>query len=478
MGSGILDRKAFGNEFKGSKFNFSDKLQKTGKIKFYLHPKGSIGKRDRIRLERVVKYTPEGKDKEVEDIWGVYRHHEKDDITEQFLKWLANQDDIDADDVVLSITAGGKTNEYTKGDLLGLKGYPWQKKLLKPQIDFIAPIVDVDEPDKCVIQPFKYLAGKALYKCINSETDDYGPKGDPWDNPYPFKATYDKDETPQQRYDVKALRGEPTEEILATFEEDAPDITPLVDVSLEDTTDGTMKELLSAMCVVDCPLFDKVKEREVEQEDKSTEEKQEEKPVGFDGTVETCVPGKVYEYKGEEYKFVQYLPNKEKGQFLDEDDDKFFIKGNKRVEEVSVPEDKPDINDGRIKVEDCEKGEYYYNDEGFKLKYKRFKSNKNKGVFWDEEGEPILIDGEEYVYTEKPEGDPLDPVNIVNETESNEKPKNKEEDKANDPDEEEMMECANPTCSKAIPASSDSCPYCEAQFLPDDDDEENAFGGE
>ncbi|MCK5019338.1 MAG: hypothetical protein KAS32_19920 [Candidatus Peribacteraceae bacterium] len=482
--SGLLNRKQFSNEMSGRTV-FTNKLKEKGKLVFCIHPGSPIGKRVRVRYERAVEIEREGKMSQ--EIWGVYRHvrgkkgEENQDICFNFVDWLKEQDDIGVDDAVLRMKSGNKVSEYCKGELLGLDGYSWKKNMLKPQIDYPVGIVDVDVPGEVVVQAFGYLAGKALVKCYNGEIEDYGEKkGDPWVNPYPFKATYDKEEPAQQRYAMKAFSDEkPSDEVLASFEKDPPDINVLVDEDQEDLSNGTSKELLRAMCIVPCPLFDVVEEKEesVKREKKKKqkaveEEPVEEEPAGFDGTVKSCIQGDSYVYEGDLLIFKEFLDGSGKGLFIDEDGDKVKLKGGKRV---SLPDEESsdeevDTSDF-VKVEDCKKGEIYYDGGGNSLRFKRFNSAKGKAVFYDSEDEPILIPAGETVFESKPDEDPLEPIeDVENDTEASDTPDSKEV---------EMMECADDDCGREIPADSTKCPYCGVMFAPDDpEDGKPPFGDE
>lgn len=492
-----MDLDDFRNDVKGGGANFSD-WRSRGKLIAFIHPASKIGKRVRVRFRKVVT-NEETKEKE---IWTIPRFfHGDEDITARFLKWLEENDDIDADDVVLRVKLGKKKEEYLKGDLLGMEDYDWKKRLFRPRTEYLFSMIDVDKADGTEIVTLPWGAGKKLMKKIDSQIEEYGEEeGNPFETPYAFKLTFDEDERGTDMYDVERHQAKVSKKIQKIFDEVEPDDTMYFSDPAEENLEfGTSRELLREMCVVDCPLLEKDTEEQEPPKKKKKKgkkakpkkekkagkklKKKKSKPKSNLIPVEECEEGATYEYDGDELKFKRYLPKSKRYLFVDDDGEKIRLPEDAEVKPVKVeaepePEEEEEPESAepeKVKVEDCEEGETYYDTDGDKLTFVRYKHNKEKGLFKDEDGDSILLPGDDVVFTEPPgESDELDPIPASKKASKQRKPKGKKKKVEDEPEEEEedeegdddgegdVMEC--PYCDKDVKANAKECPHCGGEF--------------
>lgn len=488
-----MSLKSFVGEF-GKKSKFLS-ISKLGKVYGFLHPNGGYRKRTVIGLnyvgeddkgKRVLKY--------------VTRLYTGDDDPLSKLKiYLKQTDAIDNDDIVLHYElSDGKVHEISKGDILDIEGYDWQKRI-RPKTEFLFPFIDVsegdDEPSGPVILPVPISAGKKLKKDWQEEFEDSGEAGDPWLNPYPFRITYDSSERGTDMYSVKIFPNKkPSDEVKDLFDEDPPDLDQYADLDREDHTNGTTFELLKKYLVISCPVFDTDIEEEAKEE-KSTEpqkqkvvkktgarkvEKKETvkptppskpgKPKSLSGSrdlifAKNAEPGVAYLYVDEDgdrevLKFVKLLPKNNKVKFKDEEGGIHKLHEDVKIKvytvtetdsapDHDVPEDDTGPNVEQIKVSDCQKSKWYYTEEGKRVRFKSFKAARNIGLFRDENNEKVKLSGDLLLSEDvETEGDPL--------AGKPRKKADKDPVQETKPDEkdsvEEVVEC--PECGKGIPVSA------------------------
>ena len=512
-----MDRSEFRRDVKRGS-SFSD-WRKDGKIIFVVHPQSKIGKRVRVQLRRV--HTNDDGEQEIWSIWRFYTG--KNDISKQFLDWLKANDDIDADETVLRIEAGGETEEYLKGELLGLDGYDWRKRLLKPRTEYLFSIFDITDkstdPTDTEIVVLPYSAGKKLNKVWDDEIEERGEdEGDPWVTPYSCKVTFDNAERGTDMYGASAIRRPIPDSVYQLMETVEPaDVMSYCDPAEEDSTEGTTKELLAAMCVVSCPLFETDVESEEAESAPPPAKKQKapakapakkakvetKKPAAKKPAppskpkapskpkvpketaageipVEDCVEGEAYEYDGETLTFAKWDEKKNRGIFIDEDEMKVPVDAGETVTSLGNSEESEEGEEAEseetadaIEAKDCAKGCAYYDAEGRKLTFVRFNASKNKGVFKDEDDERVFLDADAPVSLDVSEvADALAPRTTKEATEQTEPEETEEgepEEAEPEGDDEDMAQC--PACEKLIPESSTKCPECGAEFADDEGDE-------
>ncbi len=509
-----MDRKQFGSDVKRGAA-FTD-WRKDGKVIFFVHPQSDIQKRITVTLRRVVE-----NDDGEEEIRGIRRFYLGDtDISNQFLLWLKNDaTNLSPDDTVLRLrTAGGDEEEYLKGELLGMKGYDWRKRLMRPRTEYLFCIVNVTEkgepPKGPEVLVLPYSAGKKLNKVWDEEIEELGEdEGDPWINPYACKVTFDQNERGTDMYGAGTVKRPLTPEVRALFDQDAVDMSQYVDPDSEQDSDaGTTADLLRAMCVVDCPILGVDVETEkparkaaskpktrttktTKTTKKPAPKKQEPKPPSKPSPpskpgkpktaakpdavdVEDAEPGAVYMYDGDEITFVKWDPKKKRGIATDEDGLKVPIPAGEELIPVGDSGADAEDEDGGApeptRVTDCVKGRTYYTQDGDKLQFVRYNHSKEKGVFQDPEGERVFLDGEELVSEEEAaDSDPLEP-RARKEPTGQTKPKAKSEPQQEDEDSDgddgdDMEEC--PACDKLVASDASVCPHCGAEFEEEDEDE-------
>ena len=203
----------------GQKSFSSDRMDWKPRAKIYLHPETEINDRLRVWFQReVAEKDDDGKEtgkKKIVSIPYVVPDDPKACPFSALRELLRARDDIDPDEVILSVGKGRGKAEYCKGEILGLKGYDFRKNL-KPQADFVVAAVLVEDSKKNRPKELKLevLAGAKslateIRKEIESEIDESGEeKGNPFFEPYPFIIEYDDRESGSDMY---SARGRPTE---------------------------------------------------------------------------------------------------------------------------------------------------------------------------------------------------------------------------------------------------------------------------
>jgi hypothetical protein len=498
------------------------KISKVGKVKGFIHPGAKYKKRTTI----VVPYVGEN-DKGESELRYVTRFYSGDsDPLAQFKIYLKETGEIDNNDIVLRYEYGGKTYEISKGDLLEEKGFNWQNRI-HPRTEFLFNFINIsegqDNPVGPVVLPVPFSAGKKLKILWQEEFDEEGDSGDPWLNPYPFRVSYDSSGKGTDMYSVRIWPDQgPSDKVLALFDEDPVDLDQYTDPEQEDLKEGSTFDLLKKYCAVSCPLFDtdieeenatestpepqpepkaKVSKAKVKttkpkaKKDKPTPPAKPSKPpkkVEAGGLIDVkdCVKGKEYIHDDdgdeETLTFVSYNSDKRKATFKDKEGDRVRLKAGVEVKVCSgtvetvvdqLVESEPDIV--QIKVSDCEKGKWYYTEEGQRLRFKKYKSNKGVGVFYDEEKNRLKLKGDILVSEDVGDAAPLKSEKV--------KTASKEETSATIPDEkddsEEVIEC--PQCGKGIPVKGITiykddegdkcidCPHCQAKLEVGGDDEDD-----
>jgi len=433
--------------------------RKEGKFVFWVHPGSEIGKRTRIRFRIPMR----GDDGEwyFRNVWRTFQ--EEKDPTAQLLSWLRDNDEIDLDEVVLRVKSGTEVEEYNKGELLGLEEYGWKKQLLRPKTEYLFSVVNNGEPKETEVLTLPFSAGKKFVRLVDSQIDEYGDdEGNPWENPYPFKVTFDPDASGTDMYNVERHLAKLGKEVQDIFENSEPDNVEALCDPDNDNNDGmgTSEELLAQMLVIPVPFLEVDIEREAVPPPASSEPKEKpaakkSKPVEDDtpaGMVKAkdCQKGETYvNADGEKLKFKKVLDSG-KCKFLDEDGDVVKLKGDELLSAGAVGAAEPEpSDDGKVLVKDItEKGTELWNSDGEKLTFVRYSEAKEKGFFDDEDGDRAAMAGTEVLFTNAPEGGAEDPLAPIGQ-------------------EEDLMLC--PNCDAEVPVSATSCPKCKAKFEVDAD---------
>lgn len=220
------------------------------KIVFFLHPRSEIGKQVRITARQASKN--DSGDSIITPVFRLYEGEDKKTV-DTFKQWLSKNDNVDNNDVVFRISAGGVSEEYKKGDLLNVKGFNWQKQLLDPRVSYLFCIITVDNPSQLVLNLPK-SAGKKMAKKINSQIAEYDIEGDPFRNPWAIMVTYDPSAQGKDKYDVERHMAQPQDQHRALFDEDPDDI---LSICKTQENGPSMEELLKGMLAIPCELFDK-----------------------------------------------------------------------------------------------------------------------------------------------------------------------------------------------------------------------------
>jgi len=137
----------------------------------------------------------------------------------EFRQFLRDNEDIDDDDIVFTISGKGGKVELSKGDVLGLKGYDW-KNSLKETKEYVMLAVDTDniEAGLQVLVTGPAPSG-AISKVIKNQIKDEGEEeGDPLKNPYAIKLEYDENEVPMKMYSAFYHKHKYTDEIKELLE--------------------------------------------------------------------------------------------------------------------------------------------------------------------------------------------------------------------------------------------------------------------
>ena len=258
--SGVMDFDEWHADTRRGGTKFAD-WRDEGRLVFFIHPKSKIGKRVRVQAR-----APMERDDGTKFIGSIYRFYQgrNDDVTDRFLDWLSDEDDIAANDVVFRIRSGEELEEYCKGDLLNLRGFDWKRQLLNPRTEYLLCIVPLEMPELLMLQLPK-SAGKDLARLIKSQMEEYGEKGNPFQNPFAIKISYDKGALPRDKYKAERHLEEPTQDHLVLFNAEPEDVAALCD-SRTDEQDKDMSDLIRNMLVVPCPILgiDEVEETEDE----------------------------------------------------------------------------------------------------------------------------------------------------------------------------------------------------------------------
>lgn len=416
----------------GGKFVQNKKWKDAGSFKFWLHPDAMIDDREQLVLP--VAFTNDDGEKKI--TW-VRRFFSGDkDIAARFLAWLEDQDDIDDDDVVFRVKSGKEKKSFTKGEVLGLKGYGYQGEVLRPRQESVFCVVPNDEPGQKFLA-IPITAGQKVFTVIQSQMDDDEDKGDPRVNPYALKITYDAKANGKDKYDVNPSIQELSDEVSAIFQEDPLDVEAECDPAREKTENfGTTAEILKAMCVVPCPVFDEEPEEDEtkedpdempdnfgsskseETDDDETEETEEDETEGDDDETEETDDGEEGEEEGETIDPIE-AGDAEIGEsytleddeevtckkklkkhvlFVEDDGTKHKLKHDDSVWPAEEDEDETDDDDGEgLKVRDCEPGEVYIDSDDDELTFIKFDDDEDHGVFEDSDGDTIALDGDDPV---------------------------------------------------------------------------------
>jgi outer membrane biosynthesis protein TonB len=486
-----MNRKQLSKKLGKRKANYSD-WRKSGKIIFFVHPKSEIGERTKIQFRKVV----EGDDGEL-SIRTVYRNYDGDeDITYRFQAYLDGNNEIQLSDVVLRVQAGENLEEYTKGEILGLKEDgkgkkepDWRKRLFRPRNEYLFSVVNLaSHPNGTEVLPLPVSAAKKLMAIIDSQIEEYGEQdGDPWISPYALKVSFNPRESGANMYMVERHMAALTEPVLAIFNTEEPDDVEAICNNGEHEDQETKESLLASMCCIPCPLFD-VEETEPQSVSPAPQEPAKSKakpkpsvkppespsepvvaplpkPVKSRLDPSECVSGSFYIHHGEELKFVQWDKKKKRGVFLDEDGCKVAVPEGDLVE----PRKEPPAEEAS-RAEDCIKGKSYYSANGALIKFVRFDAKKGQCVFTDSEGERVLLSPDEFVSEDVGDEpglveDALQPLVEAEDSEKHE-PTNYEapDDEADDSG---VLMC--PSCEQVVPQDATVCPHCETEFADDDE---------
>ena len=124
---------------------------------------------------------------------------------------LKEDDEIDLDEIILSVGSGRAKLELSKGQIIGHKEYGYKHRLIYSKDFITAGILIADKknnrPDKLKIEK---LIGKAslareIVKAIEAEVDELGEDdGSPFISPYPFLIEFDEDAPGSSKYSASA----------------------------------------------------------------------------------------------------------------------------------------------------------------------------------------------------------------------------------------------------------------------------------
>lgn len=229
------------------------------KAKIYLHPDTEILDRQRVWFpcevdEKDENGKPSGK-KKVVSLPFVVPDDPKANPFEVLREKLREAEEIDPDEVVISVGKGRSKEERCKGEILGIEGYDF-KKNLRPQGGFLCSAILVEDskkkrPDKLKVEMLegaKTLANE-LRKEIESEVDEGGEEeGNPFVKPYPFMIEFDETERGSDMYSARARTRETPEgdeELQALLDGECPDLSDEVEpTSWEDMLKVIQKALV------------------------------------------------------------------------------------------------------------------------------------------------------------------------------------------------------------------------------------------
>lgn len=374
-----------------------------GKLVFWIVPGSTIGKREKIFLP--VKAHDDDDKKIIRKVSRAWNGQ----LT-KFRDWLEANKDIDDDDTVLRIKHGRGEEEYCKGELLGLKGYTWKKKLLVPNSEYLFDVVEQESPEEG--QKFlvlNKLCGKKLGRQIKISKEELGDEGDPFVIPCAAKVMHlPNKKAANDKYDAMLLsRAKLPEEIEAIFADETPlDCEAEADKIYEDDDFGTAIEILAGMYVCDeaypFPSAD------------TEDEEPEEKP-----------------------KTVRKKIRKKK-----------TVTRKKTTKAKQKAARKPD---GPVTVKDCEPGVEYVDEDGSVLVFERINEKKTRGVFKDQEDDTVImaIDDTVDLFENKPET-----------------VKGRAETDKQKPDKAKQMQCGE--CDSWVDNDATDCPTCGVVFESDE----------
>lgn len=399
----------------GGRYISNKKWKEDGQLIFWVHPETMFADRDIIMLP--VKHTTEDNEKKIH--WVRRFFSGEDDVAQKVLDWLIQADDIDEDDVVFRLKHGKEKQQYTKGEILGLKGYGFMGKVLNARTESLSSIVAHHDPaNKILAVPIS--AGKKIWKRIESQMKDNGEEGNPQLHPYPLKVTFDEKAKRGSDYydaDVVLMPGGLPDEIAALFELDPHDIETECDPSNEDTDDfGTTVEILAAMCVVDCPILndaesvededegeedDAEDEDETEDDDEDESDDEDDDDEGID-SIEAGEAEKGGSYLLEDDTEVTFSGVKSrKAVFKDEDGKQHKLALDDDVWPVvddgdeDDDDEETDDEDGEILVKNAKPGVWYIDSDGDSVKFLKYDSDAEVGMVEDEEGDPFNMDADD-----------------------------------------------------------------------------------
>lgn len=206
--------------------------KKMGEIVVYLHPASGIAKRRCHWFPTVGEKEVEvgkGKNKKkvkkevvynIPVVCPVTKENKDADPICNLRKMLRENDDIDSDTVILRLETEDDIYEYTKGDIIGEEGYDWKKNLSYKK-EYLFGVINVDNPEKVEIAIVPHSLGKDTVKEIEDKQKDYGEEeGDPFQNPYPFRWTYDDQEFGADMYRAKATKSRMNDKIQKLLEDE------------------------------------------------------------------------------------------------------------------------------------------------------------------------------------------------------------------------------------------------------------------
>lgn len=381
-----------------------------GELIFWLHPQSSLADRETLLLW--VPVTTENGEKKLTMTRRFYQG--ENDITERFKNWLADQDDIDEDDIVLKVKHGKESKSWKKGEILGLKGYDWRQKAIDPNIESLMSVIPHEDPaNKILAVPV--TCGQKIWKRIENQMSDLGEEeGNPQENPYALKVTYDA-KARTGKYDAEICMVKLTDEVEACFEAKPHDIDAECDPDREEVDDdyGTTADILRAMCVVECDIWD-MEEEEVDEgddEEEGEEEGDEEEGEEAEG-VEAGEAEEDEWYSFEDGTVACFVGIKGRGKskkavFEDEDGEEYKLSLDTVVwpyeeeedeeEEGDEEEDGDEGDDEEVLVKDCEPGEVYIDADGDELTFVKWDKKKKQGIFEDADEDQFPLDGEDIV---------------------------------------------------------------------------------
>ncbi len=259
------------------------------KAKIYLHPETELHDRLRIWFPKEVEIKRDEEDKggtrkksagksaksKVINLPFNVSSNPKECPFQTLRQILKDREEIDGDDVILSVGSGRQRVEMCKGEILGWEGYDFRKSL-RPQSDFVcAAIMIADKngkrPDelKCEVLSGAKSLGTEIRKEIESEIDESGEEaGNPFFTPYPFIIEYDENERGSDMYSARARVQESPkgdEKLEKLLEADPPSLEEEIELSDVDVMLATLNDALvydGIEVEIDSATFKRPKESE------------------------------------------------------------------------------------------------------------------------------------------------------------------------------------------------------------------------